>query len=632
MIIGTAGHIDHGKTALVHALTGVNTDRLPEERKRGITIELGFAPLRLDSGEVISIVDVPGHEGLVRTMVAGASGIDAALVVVAADEGVMPQTREHLRVLSALNVCAGLVVLTKCDLVDDEWMPLVIDDVRSALAGSSLSAAPVVPASARTGLGIASLRSALASLSKVRPPHPPGDLFRFVVDRAFTLKGTGTVVTGTVWSGRLDVGAQVRLYPGGAVSRVRAIHSHGQLMHAAEPGNRFALALADVSPGAVPHGTQIVNGAAWAETRVICADIRVGGGGRSQRGSDRDLLLYVAGSEVRARISRLAPNADPLANPDPLANAVPQSAAPSGERVRIVLDRPVLTRRGDRFVLRTASPLDTVGGGTVVDPMPERGARGAWHAVDTSPTARLQHLLQAGDVTGVSSAFLPVRLGIAPAAVAPTVSAAGGVLLGPVAVSSAALDRLLQSVQTRLSEWRASNPLEGGYPLARLREEIACAASAVDHVVERLCAGGRYAVTDGLVQVRNEQPSLSQFDTDLLARLLRLICDADVQPPSVQEIVGQFGSRAESLLRFAARRGNLIPVESVRYYDAGVTSKQIGRMREVMQPGREYAPQELRDILGVSRKYLIPFLEYCDRTEVTERRSSGRVINGVTSR
>ncbi|MGI9091032.1 MAG: selenocysteine-specific translation elongation factor [Gemmatimonadaceae bacterium] len=621
MIVGTAGHIDHGKTALVHALTGVDTDRLPEERKRGITIELGFAPLRLDGGEVISIVDVPGHEALVRTMVAGASGIDAALVVVAADEGVMPQTREHLRVLSALNVNTGLVVLTKCDLVDAEWMSLVEDDVRSALAESSLSSAPIIAASARTGSGVVPLRSALASLSAAVPTRLRDDLFRFVVDRAFTLKGTGTVVTGTVWSGRLDVGAHVTLHPGGAVSRVRAIHSHGLPLHAAEPGNRCALALADIAPDAAPHGTQIVNDAAWAETRVICADIIVDADGRAPRAWNRDFMLYVAGSEVRARISRLAPD---------------ESADAGAVRVRITFDRPVLTRRGDRFVLRTRSPLDTVGGGVVVDPMPERGTRGAWRAAGNSPTERLHDLLEAADVAGVPSVHLPVRLGVSPSAVAAAVSAAGGVLLGPATVSAAALDRLVQAVEARLSAWRASNPLDAGFPLARLREEMAHAASpandAVDYAVERLCASGRYIVAEGLVQPRDQQPTLCQSDTNLLARLLHLICDAGAQPPSVQELVGQFGSRAESLLRFAARRGNVIGVESVRYYDAEVVSTQIDRMRRSMQPGREYSPQELRDVLGVSRKYLIPFLEYCDRAEVTERRSSGRVINGISSR
>src|SRR5689334_4520096 len=243
MILGTAGHIDHGKTTLVRALTGVDTDRLPEEKRRGITIELGFAPLVLDGVGTIGVVDVPGHEAFVRTMVAGATGIDLALVVIAADEGVMPQTREHLAILELLGVRHGVIALTKSDLVDEEWIALVEEDVRAATR-RALPDAPIVATSAVSGQGIAEVRSLLATLAQEIPSRASNDMFRMPVDRAFTIRGTGTVVTGTVWSGRVERDENVRILPGERTARVRGIQGHGAQIGAAIPGGRTAIALA----------------------------------------------------------------------------------------------------------------------------------------------------------------------------------------------------------------------------------------------------------------------------------------------------------------------------------------------------------------------------------------------------
>ena len=252
MILGTAGHIDHGKTALVRALTGVDTDRLPEEKRRGITIDLGFAPLRLDGLDTIGVIDVPGHEAFVRTMVAGATGIDAALLVVAADEGVMPQTREHLAILELLGVSRGVIALTKVDLVDEDWLALVVEDVRAETA-RALSDAAIVPTSAVTGQGIEELRARLTAVLRSSAARVDDDLFRMPVDRAFTIKGTGTVVTGTVWSGVLERDANVRIMPSGVAARVRGVQAHGSQVERAQPGTRSAIALAgiDVTPQAV---------------------------------------------------------------------------------------------------------------------------------------------------------------------------------------------------------------------------------------------------------------------------------------------------------------------------------------------------------------------------------------------
>ncbi|PYP61418.1 MAG: selenocysteine-specific translation elongation factor, partial [Gemmatimonadetes bacterium] len=273
MILGTAGHIDHGKTTLVRALTGVDTDRLPEEKRRGITIELGFAPLRLDGVGTIGVVDVPGHEGFVRTMLAGATGIDLALLVVAADESVMPQTREHFAILRLLGVTRGVVALTKCDLVDDEWRALVVEDVRALLADSPLADAAVVGTSSVTGAGLAELRAAIADAARAVPARAADDLFRMPVDRAFTIKGTGTVVTGTVWSGRLTRDGTVRVMPGDRTVRVRGLETHGDQVQVAEPGHRTAIALAGVDVADVQRGSFLVADAAWRPSNVLRAEV-----------------------------------------------------------------------------------------------------------------------------------------------------------------------------------------------------------------------------------------------------------------------------------------------------------------------------------------------------------------------
>nr|MBA3672308.1 selenocysteine-specific translation elongation factor [Gemmatimonadaceae bacterium] len=302
MILGTAGHIDHGKTALVRALTGVDTDRLPEERRRGITIDLGFAPLTLDDGRVLGVVDVPGHESFVRTMVAGSTGIDLALLVVAADEGFMPQTREHLAILSLLGVCRGVVALTKSELVEPDWLAMVADDVRTQLGGTSLADAPVVAVSSMTGTGLAELRGLLTVAASALPERSDNDLFRMPVDRAFSVKGTGTVVTGTVWSGALTNDASVLLFPGGERLRVRGLEEHGHPTARVGPGARAAIALANVDAGALGRGAVIVQGDGWRETRVLRADLTLLPGSEGALGARARVRLHLGTTEVGARL------------------------------------------------------------------------------------------------------------------------------------------------------------------------------------------------------------------------------------------------------------------------------------------------------------------------------------------
>lgn len=334
MILGTAGHIDHGKTALVRALTGVDTDRLPEEQRRGITIELGFAPLVLPGVGTIGVVDVPGHEAFVRTMLAGASGIDLALLVVAADEGVMPQTREHLAILGLLGIPTGVVALTKVDLVDADWLALVRDDVAAAVAGSPLEQAAQVPVSVVTGVGLDELRRAIAAAAASAPHRPVDDLFRLPVDRAFTVRGTGTVVTGTVWSGQLRKDDTVRILPGGHRARVRGLQTHGRSVDVAEPGSRLAVNLGGVDVADVLRGSTLVTDGAWEPVDVVRADVAFLGG-VTIPGPRSRVQLHLGTRDVAARVvagpSR-RPEADRRGGTQP-ADGGPMGALP----VRIAL-------------------------------------------------------------------------------------------------------------------------------------------------------------------------------------------------------------------------------------------------------------------------------------------------------
>src|SRR6185312_11674738 len=361
MIIGTAGHIDHGKSALVSALTGRPMDRLMEERRREITIELNFAPLNLGSGRVAGVVDVPGHEDFVRTMVAGASGIDLALLVVAADEGIMPQTEEHLAILEQLGVSAGIPVLTKIDLVEPDWAELVSQELSERLRQSVLEFDPPVAVSTKTGAGIELLRERLRARAAGLVRRHSEDLFRLPIDRCFSVAGVGTVVTGTAWSGRIAIGESVRVLPGSGEGRVRSIETHGRAIAKSEPGARTAVGIAGLDRAQAERGAVLLSPAdPWDVTAALDVELA---------------LLPTALHPLRPRTRvRLL-----LGTAEVMARVVPRGTLQPGQRgpARLVLEQPLIARGEDRFVLRSFSPVTTIGGGRVLDPHPPR-RRAAW--------------------------------------------------------------------------------------------------------------------------------------------------------------------------------------------------------------------------------------------------------------
>jgi len=615
MILGTAGHIDHGKTSLVRALTGVDTDRLPEEKRRGITIDLGFAPLELDGVGTLGVVDVPGHEAFVRTMVAGATGIDLALLVVAADEGVMPQTREHLAILRLLGVRAGVVALTKADLVDDEWLALVRDDVAAAVADGPLAHAHIVPVSSVTGQGVEELRAALAAAARLVPGRATEDLFRMPIDRAFTIRGTGTVVTGTVWSGMLRRDATLRLFPSGDVVRVRGLQAHGHAVERIHAGERAAIALAGVELSRVGRGAVLVAGDAWRPSTVLRADVALLDDVARPVGPRNQLRLHLGTSEVGARLI-----------------ATGGALAPGEHRpARIVVDEPVVARTGDRFVLRGGSPLGTVGGGVITDPLAPQRAR-AWSQRAHSVADALEHFLRESALSGLDVAELPVRLGISASDLAGVVESSDAWRVDSRLYAPSTRELVVERIRSTLAEYHGAHPLDPGAPRQWLRTRVRVAEPVVDAVLAELVSAGELVLDQGDVRLAEFTARLSERQRTLADALIARLTAAGSEPPTVEELASTLGAPASevaSVTRLLARQGELVAVEANRYFLRSTVTQLVTQVLAGMSVEEEYGPAELREFVGLSRKFLIPFLEFCDREGYTIRNELGRRRRGT---
>jgi selenocysteine-specific elongation factor len=619
VIIGTAGHIDHGKTALVRALTGVDADRLPEEKRRGITIDLGFAPLFLEGIGTVGVIDVPGHEDFVRSMLVGASGIDLALLVVAADEGVMPQTREHLLILELLRIPQVVVALTKSDLVDGEWLELVRADVVAMFDHSPLPTPPVVSASSRTGDGLDNLRSVLTECLTNAKPRASDDVFRMPVDRAFTIKGTGTVVTGTVWSGELPVDASVFVLPSGKTSRARRIEQHGKFAEVARAGGRAAIAVAGLDVSDVSRGSVIVRDDHWQPTSLFEAVVTLEPGVGENVTPRTRVRLHAGASEVGARV----------------ASVTGETLSSSEALIRVTTDAPLVLRASDRFVIRLPAPLRTIGGGVVIDPYARRRSLPRhWgnklSALSTSSGARLDYLLEANAERGVRVSDLSVRAGCSPVEVERLIQQSGAHQGTHNLFSSVAVEQVMASVRRIVAEYEIKSPLALGVPARTLREGLRVDEELADISIREMERIGEIESYGPLVRKRGWVPSPSARDIEASDHLAHDICAGAQEPPSVGELVSRYGSSVPGLLRFLERQGRIVQVETDRYYDRSTLDALIARLRANLLPGQVYVPAQLRDVLGFSRKYLIPFLEFCDRNGITERRAEGRILRETT--
>ncbi len=625
-VIGTAGHIDHGKTALVKALTGVDTDRWEEEKRRGITIDLGFAPLPLGDDVQASVVDVPGHEGFVRNMLAGATGIDVALLVIAADEGIMPQTEEHLAIVELLGVRRGIPVITKRDLVDAEWLELVQGEVAARLAASRVRWERAVPVSALTGEGLDELRGALGRVAVDLVERPAADLFRLPIDRVFAVAGAGTVVTGSTWSGGVAVGESVRLLPLGRDVRVRSIEVHGESAARAVPGRRTALALVGVDKSELARGDVAVTGPGWHATGMLDAAVEL------LRGAHKPLA-----SRTRVRVH--------LGTAEVLARVVQTRAIGPGETgpARLVLETPLVARGGDRFVLRSFSPVTTIGGGVVLDPFPPQRTRLRRRRIvpDQTPAQRLEALVVEAGLAGVATDTLAVRLGVAPRRVTTVIAEVGDGLLalGEMLVASAAVTAEAARLAEVLRRHHKEHPIDPGMSLQALRATVGGGAATspppaavVDAVLEQGVRGRKLEIVESVARVPGWRPAFDARASGARDQVARRVAEAKWQVPTVAELERELpNAPVRAVLAHLAREGVVEQMDQERYAAAPALAEFRAVLEATLTELGSATPAELRDRLGLTRKYLIPLLEWADRRGVTRRAGDARVLGRLTA-
>lgn len=625
LVLGTAGHIDHGKTALVRALTGIDTDRLAEEKRRGITIDLGFANLRLPNGQELAVVDVPGHEAFIRNMLAGATGIDIVLLVIAADEGVMPQTREHLAIVDLLGVRRGVVAVTKVDLVEPEWLDLVLEDIRAALVDSSFADAPLVPVSARTGAGLDALTAALADAAATVAPRNDDDLFRLPIDRVFTIRGTGTVVTGTVWSGRLRADAAVRVLPHDLPARVRGAQVHGRDVADVAAGQRAALALAGVERDQLRRGDVIVADDAWSASTRLTALVRVLHGSPRPLRTRQRIRFHLGTAEVMGRLVPL--DAGEIA---------PGSAA----WAQLRLEAPVVARAGDRFVLRSYSPVTTLAGGIVAEPAAPARRRFAPDERDAladivaaAPDAAIAARARLAAWAGVTPARLAIETPVSPARTAallreraaPDVALAAGRIFSTSIVREAS-----EIVHQAVADYHRREPLRPGIDREELRRALPprAAPGLADDIVAAALADGTFRSHDGLVALASFRPTLSPDQQRARDDLLRLLQEAGLSPPPLPDWPPDLRGRPDfwPLLKALERERQVVALGPELYVVPSVLEDAAAAVRRTLAGRGPLGPAEFRDCIPVSRKYLIPILEYFDRTGVTQRVGDQRLV------
>ncbi len=618
LVVGTAGHIDHGKSTLVRALTGIDPDRLKEEKARGITIDLGFA--HADIGGVhVAFVDVPGHERFVKNMLAGVGGIDAVLLVVAADESVMPQTREHFDICRLLRIPSGVIAIAKSDLVDRETLDLATLDIRDLVAGTFLENAPIVPVSATTGAGLDALRDALRAMpAQARASRGP---VRLPIDRVFSMKGFGTVVTGTLVSGELRQDAELISAPSGKRVKVRGLQVHGRPAESVGPGHRVAANLGGVDVADLTRGDTLVPPGAIMPTRRFDAVIeRLGPAGALKQGAR--VRFHHGTAEILGRVS--------LSDPD-------------GADVRIRLERPAVLIRGDRFILRAYSPPTTIAGGEVLDPQPPRaGIRtdagrtrfqriAAGVAIDTLAAA----LVAESGVAGFPRTSLWTRAGVAPQNADALVARleAGGAAedLGDVLVAPAALDALAQDVLRDLEAHHAAQPLSAGMPREELRSKrFARAHDAVfGAVLDRLAAGGRVAGRDR-VALSSHRVQLTPDEARARATLIRLFADAGLRPPLASDVPRAAAldpPLADRMIKLLLRERVLIKIDELVFHTDALARLKADVLRLKAAGGAARVDvASFKEKYGISRKFAIPLLEYLDRERVTRRQGDTRVV------
>ncbi len=634
IIIGTAGHIDHGKTSLVKALTGVDADRFPEEKKRGITIDIGFAELEIGAAR-IGFVDVPGHEKFVKNMLAGASGIDSVLLVVAADEGVMPQTREHFEICRLLGTSSGLIVLTKSDLADDELTELVAADVRELVAGSFLADAPIVPVSSKTGEGIENLKSRLAQLAEDVSDRENELIARLPIDRSFSVKGFGAVVTGTLISGEIAEGAEMEILPDGKTVRIRGLQTHGKQVKISHAGRRTAVNLGGIDQAEIERGMVLAERGVLRPTQSIdCAVEVLKDSPRTLRSRQR-VRVHIGTVEALARVHVL--------------NA-PGEIAPGGKDfVQLRLESPIVCVPGERFILRFYSPQTTIAGGTVLDNAAERHRRSGLEATRArlskmtsgDDLGRIKEYLAIAGEHGLSLADLAARTGLRRDALIsvlrPGIDARSIVAADQTYISRTPFDVLRSKTLMAIDDFHRREPLSKGIPRETLKEKLfARTSSDVFRAVLDSLSGEKKIVAE-METIRSAGHSLELSADEKLARerLTRIYRAAGFEVPKLETALEEAArgtalatTQARKIFQLLINAGEIVKVTEEFYFGSEVIAELIDKLRihASKTPDRLIDVAQFKDLAGVSRKYAIPLLEYFDRERITRRAGEKRLI------
>ena len=607
-VVGTAGHIDHGKSTLVTALTGIDPDRLAEEKRRGMTIDLGFAHLKLPSGREIGIVDVPGHARFMRNMLAGAHGLDAVLLVIAADEGVMPQTREHLEILDLLEVKRGIVVLTKVDLVDDEWIELVTSEVSTMLEGTSLQGAQTLGVSAVTRAGLPELVAALDSLLETSEARADLGRPRLPIDRVFTMSGFGTVVTGTLVDGSIRVGDELQVMPRGAPVRVRGLQRHNEKVDTAGPGERVAANLSGLDKNELSRGDVLAQPGAIEPTRRVDAEVRVLPSAPQALRHGAEVLLHTGTAEVGSRLIVL--EGDEIA---------------PGARgwVQLYLERPIAASARDRFVLRVPSPAMTVAGGSFVDVAPYKHPRHD-SAVRESLARRAAGNVMQEELRkyprGVTVASL-LKASVAPAN---DVDALHARRVGDWIFSDEAWGTIAARASRELRLFHDAHPLRPGMAREELRSKLGVSAASFPAVMRGLIEDGRVVEQNGSVAAPEHSVALDT-DSGPAAALTTLLRQQAYAPSSLADAKHQTGATDE-MVRALAQRGDIVRVSEDIAFGKEAYESAVAMVKEIIERDGSVTVAQMRDRMGASRRPVLALLEYLDAQRVTRRVGDTRTL------
>ena len=628
VVIGTAGHIDHGKTSLVKALTGTDTDRLKEEKERGITIELGFAELTLDNVHA-GIVDVPGHERFVKNMLAGVGGIDLVMLIVAADEGIMPQTREHLSICRLLGIKTGLIVLTKTDLVEPEWVELVTDDILDFVKDTFLEEKPIVPVSAHTGDGLENLKKAVSEIANQTPLKSETGIFRIPIDRVFTMRGFGVVITGTLFSGSVTVGEQVEVYPRTLQARVRGLQVHGESVEKSTAGLRTAVNLQGLERNEVFRGDIIGHRGELKSTYML--DVHLEHLADAPRPlKTRNRIRFHAGTaEIMGRISLIG-----------------QDVLEPGDSsfAQIRLEEPIVVLPRDRFVIRSYSPIITIGGGEILDIMPRKHRRLRSSSLDHlkslyqgDEAERLLILLRDARLNGVELADLTGRLTLKPSDIQKSIqelSAQGEVQIIDQAnffsMTTAHFNTAQKNILSFLNEYHAQNPLRAGAPREEVRGKAGDINEKIFAAALRYLSESNEIVENGAtLRLASHSVEIDETLGEVKTKLESVFKNAHFQPPSVEDAFSKSGGKGNSnrsALQILIDQGVLLRLKDNIVYHRLALSEAENLLREHLSQNNEITAAEFRDLLGITRKHAIPLLEYFDTARITLRVEDKRVL------